>query len=31
MGSAGCAGRHEEEWIVCFLVDLRAFGINVDE
>ena len=28
VGGAGCVGGQEEEWIGCFLDDLRAFGIN---
>ena len=30
MGGAGCAGGQENEWMGCFLDDLRAFGINAD-
>ena len=30
MGGAGCVGGHEKEWMLCFLDDLRAFGINAD-
>ena len=29
--SAGRMGGQEKEWIRCFLDDLRAFGINVDQ
>ena len=29
-GVAGCVGGQEQEWVGCFLDDLRAFGINVD-
>ena len=28
---AGCVGGQENEWIGCFLDDLRAFGINADQ
>ena len=28
---AGCVGGQEKEWMVCFLDDLRAFGINADQ
>ena len=28
---AGCVGSQEKEWMECFLDDLRAFGINVDQ
>ena len=31
VGGAGCAGGQEKEWMGCFLDDLRAFGINVDQ
>ena len=31
VGSAGCVGGQEKEWMGCFLDDLRAFGINVDQ
>ena len=31
MGGAGFVGGQEKEWMVCFLVDLRAFGINGDD
>ena len=31
IGSAGCAGGQEKEWMGCFLDDLRAFGINADQ
>ena len=31
MGGAGCVGGQEKEWMGCFLDDLRAFGINVDQ
>ena len=27
----GCVGGQEKEWMGCFLNDLRAFGINVDQ
>ena len=30
VGGAGCVGGQEKEWMGCFL-DLRAFGINVDQ
>ena len=30
-GGAGCVGGQEKEWMVCFLDDLRAFGINADQ
>ena len=30
-GGAGCVGCQEKEWVGCFLDDLRAFGINVDQ
>ena len=30
MGGAGCVGGQENEWMGCFLDDLRAFGINTD-
>ena len=30
-GGAGCVGSQEKEWMGCFLVDLRAFGINADQ
>ena len=30
VGGAGCVGGQEKEWTGCFLVDLRAFGINAD-
>ena len=30
MGGAGVGGQ-EKEWMGCFLDDLRAFGINVDQ
>ena len=26
-----CVGGQEKEWMGCFLVDLRAFGINADQ
>ena len=29
--SAGCVGGQEKKWMGCFLDDLRAFGINVDQ
>ena len=28
VGGAGCVGGQEQEWMGCFLDDLRAFGIN---
>ena len=31
VGGAGCVGGQENEWMGCFLDDLRAFGINVDQ
>ena len=31
MGSAGCVRGQAKEWMECFLDDLRAFGINVDQ
>ena len=31
VGGAGCVGGQEKEWMVCFLDDLRAFGINPDQ
>ena len=32
VGGAGCVGDQEkEEWMGCFLDDLRAFGINTDQ
>ena len=31
MGSAGCVGGQEKEWIGCFLDDFRAFSINADQ
>ena len=31
VGGAGCVGGEEKEWMGCFLDDLRAFGINVDQ
>ena len=31
VGGAGCVGEQEKEWMWCFLDDLRAFGINVDQ
>ena len=30
VGSAGCVGGQEKEWMGCFLDELRAFGINAD-
>ena len=30
-GGAGCVGSQEQEWMGCFLDDLRAFGINADQ
>ena len=29
--SVSCVGGQEKEWILCFLDDLRAFGINADQ
>ena len=31
VGGAGCVGGQEKEWMMCFLDDLRAFGINADQ
>ena len=31
VGSAGCVGGQEKEWMGCFLDDLRAFGSNADQ
>ena len=31
VGGAGCVGGQEQEWMECFLDDLRAFGINADQ
>ena len=31
MGGADCVRSQEKQWMGCFLVDLRAFGINVDQ
>ena len=31
VGSAGCVGGQEKEWMGCFLDDLGAFGINADQ
>ena len=31
MGSAGCVGGQEKEWMGCFPDDLRAFDINADQ
>ena len=31
VGGAGCVGGQEKEWMGCFLLDLRAFGINADQ
>ena len=31
VGGAGCVGGQRKEWIGCFLVDLRAFGLNADK
>ena len=31
VGGAGCVGRHDKEWMRCFLDDLSAFGINADQ
>ena len=28
---ADCVGGQKKEWMGCFLDDLRAFGINVDQ
>ena len=30
-GGAGGVGGQENEWMGCFLDDLRAFGINADQ
>ena len=30
-GGAGCVGCQENEWMSCFLDDIRAFGINADQ
>ena len=30
-GGAGCVGGQENEWMGCFLDDLRVFGINADQ
>ena len=30
-GGPGLCGGQEKEWMWCFLDDLRAFGINVDQ
>ena len=31
VGGAGCVRGQDKEWMGCFLDDLRAFGINVDQ
>ena len=31
VGSAGCVGGQEKEWMGCFPDDLRAFGIDADQ
>ena len=31
VGGTGCVGGQEKEWMGCFLDDLGAFGINVDQ
>ena len=31
VGGAGCVGDQEKEWMGCFLDDVRAFGVNVDQ
>ena len=31
VGGAGCVGGQEKEWMGCFLDDLRAFSVNVDQ
>ena len=31
VGGAGCVGSQEEQWMGCFLDDLRTFGINADQ
>ena len=31
VGGAGCVGGQEKDWMGCFLDDLRAFGINVNQ
>ena len=31
VGSVGCVGGQGKEWMRCFLDDLRAFGISVDQ
>ena len=31
VGGAGCVGGQGEEWMRCFLDDLRAFGINAEQ
>ena len=31
VGGEGCVGGQENEWMGCFLDDLRAFGINADQ
>ena len=31
VGGAGCMGGQENEWMRCFLDDLRAFGSNADQ
>ena len=31
VGGAGCVAGQEKEWMIYFLDDLRAFGINADK
>ena len=31
VGGAGCVGGQQKEWMGCFLDNLGAFGINVDQ
>ena len=31
VGGASCVGAQENEWMGCFLDDLRAFDINADQ
>ena len=31
VGSAGCVGGQEKEWVGHFLDDLKTFGINTDQ
>ena len=31
VGDASCVKRQVKEWMICFLENLRAFGINVDQ